>query len=163
MEGRRLDAGFFLAGVVVEEQEGLAAEQDDGYEVTDGHEGHRDVREVPHGLERGEGTEDDHSADEQAISIQRKAALRDEADVRFSIIVISNDAAECEQQDGYGDDVAACRADLRRQGLLRELYAVQAAVERHAAAEDDEGGAGADEDGVCENSQSLDKSLTHRM
>ena len=62
MEHRFFDALTLLQSVVVEQAEGVAAKEDDGYEVTSGEEGHEEVNDVPHQFEAGQRAEHHHDA-----------------------------------------------------------------------------------------------------
>ena len=75
-------------------------------------------------------------------------------------ILASPYAAESEHQDSQGDEDLADWSYLCGQGGLGELDAVHRGV-ADSANEDDEGGAGADDQGVGEDSEGLDEALLY--
>ena len=60
MEHGLFDALPLLLPVIVEQAEGVAAQQQDGRQVTGGEESHEEVDDVPYQLKAGQGSEDDH-------------------------------------------------------------------------------------------------------
>lgn len=62
MEYRFFDALSLLLTVVVEQTEGVLAEQNDGNEVAGSEEGHNQVGDVPNELEAGQGAKYHHEA-----------------------------------------------------------------------------------------------------
>ena len=93
MEARFLDALALLLAIVVQQAEGIFAQQDDGYEVAGGEESHEEVDDVPHQLEAGHSTEHHHhTCLEDAVDGHHFLAGRDEADVCLAVIVVANDA-----------------------------------------------------------------------
>lgn len=160
MEGGRGDAPALLLTVVVEEAESVFAQEDDGDEVAGGEEGHAEVDDAPDGVEGDEGSEHDHhAAGEEAIEGEGTAAAGHETDIGLAVVVVADDAGIGEKENGHGDEGAAPGAYLALQGDLREDDAVELGVVIDAADEDDEGGAGADDEGVGEDAEGLDEAL----
>ena len=105
MEDGFLDATSFLLAVVVEQAEGIASQQDDSHKVASRQEGHEEVDDVPHQLEAGKGTEDDHQATRtETIDCHHLGIRRDEADVGLAIVIVADDAvpgaADGTREDG---------------------------------------------------------------
>ena len=148
-----------LLVIVFQEDKRLVAQWRDGRQVADGHQGHRDVGQAPGQVQAGQRSEQHHAAHQEAIGQHHGFALGDEADVCLAIIIIADDAAEREQQDRDGDENPAGATHLVRQGLLRQLDAVDRAVERHPTEQDDEGRAGTDDQRVRKDAERLDQPL----
>ena len=162
MEGGVLDAAALLATVVIEQAEDVLAEADDGYEVAGGEEGHEEVAQIPDELQRGEGAEHhQHTAREQAVDDEGCAVGGDEADIGLTIIIIADDTGEGEEKDGNGDESGSPRPNLGLQGGLRQGDAIELRNIVEAADKNDERRAGADEQGVREDSQRLYQPLLH--
>ncbi len=75
-----------------------------------------------------------------------------------------DDRAEGEEQDHQAEEILAPFADMADQGLLRQHNAVDGLGTGHVVAQqNDEGGAGTDDDGVDEDRQRLHDALTDGM
>lgn len=123
MEDGFLDALALLTAIVVEKTEGIAAQQDNGYKVAGREKGHEQVDDVPHQLETGKRSEDDHqSTRAKAIECHYKGVGRNETDVGFAIIVIADNAGKRKEEDGNGHKYGTSASNLRLKGRLRERY-----------------------------------------
>ena len=136
----------------------MAIEDHDGYKVAQSHQRHGQVSQGPGQVQGDEGSAEYHPGYQDAVAVQHPFFLRDEADIGLAVVVVSYHAAECEHEDGQGDEYLTYGAYLCRQGGLGELDAVDGGV-ADSAYEDDEGGAGADDQSVGEDSEGLDESL----
>ena len=60
VEDRFLDTLLFLTSIVIEQPEGIATQEHDSREVAGRKEGHKEINDVPHQLETGHRTKDNH-------------------------------------------------------------------------------------------------------
>ena len=164
VEGGRGDALALLLPIVVEEAEGILAQEEYGNEVAGGEEGHAEVDDTPYRVEGDESTEDDHhAAGAEAVEGEDAGATRHESDISLAIIVVADNAGIGEEEDGHGDKDAAPRTDLALEGNLCEDDAVQLRVFIDTADKDDERSAGTDDEGVGEDTEGLDEALLNGM
>lgn len=144
-----------MGAVVFQQAEGVFAEQDDGDEVADGHEAHEEVCQVPDEVEAGDGAEEDHEGDEETVGDERPGLGGEVLDVGFAVVVVAQDAAVGKEEDGDGDGDVAAGANLLAECHLGDFDAVGPCPSGHAAQQDDEGGAGADDEGIAEDADGL--------
>ena len=128
----------------MQQEEGLLAQQGDSDQVADRHQSHGDIRQTPDQIEAGQGAKEHHAPHQQAIDQEHRWAGGDETDVCLALIVVADDATEGEQQDGHRHEDTTCAAHLGAQRLLRQLHAVQTAIQRHATEKNNECGTGTD-------------------
>ncbi len=59
-----------------------------------------------------------HAADQYPVGVEHPFLCGDETDIRFTVIIISQDTAECEEEQRYGNKDASGSTDLIRERLL---------------------------------------------
>ena len=92
MEYRLFNTLALLVAIVVEQAEGIASQEHDGYEVAGREEGHEEVNDIPYQFETGQSTEYDHHAcREQTVCCHHFRVRGDETDIGFTVIVVAND------------------------------------------------------------------------
>ena len=69
-ENRTLDARFLLGTIVREQADGILSEKDNGDQVADSHQSHRDVRQTPYQIECGDRPEKYHAADQYPVGVE---------------------------------------------------------------------------------------------
>lgn len=124
-ENRTLDARFLLGTIVREQADGILSEKDNGDQVADSHQSHRDVRQTPYQIECGDRPEKYHAADQYPVGVEHPFLCGDETDIRFAVIIISQDTAECEEEQRYGNKDASGSTDLIRERLLGQLHPIE--------------------------------------
>ena len=77
--------------------------------------------------------------------------MRQVEDIAFAIVVVAQNGAEGEEEKRHSHENASSWAYLKAESLLRQLDAVERAVERCPATEDDESRARADKQCVGED------------
>lgn len=157
MEDRVFAFGL-LAAIVLEEEDGLFGEREDGGEVAYDDGSHEDVGERPCEVESHDGTEHDHGGGAETDKEEGDGAGGEVADVGLAIEIVADDAAEGEKEDKDGDERRTEPSDLVGHGVLRELDAVGGCVV-DTAEEYDEGRAGAYDKGVGEDTETLYEAL----
>lgn len=148
-----------MLAIIFQQFESVFPQQADGDKVAEGHQPHGDVGKAPGEVEGGERPEHDHAAHQQAVNIQYPFPAGEVVYVGFAVVVVSDDAAEGEEEEGDCHKDAACRAYLIGQRALGQLHAVGRTVQWRAAEKDDESGAGADNQGIGEDAQCLNQPL----
>ena len=136
-ENRTLDARFLLGTIVREQADGILSEKDNGDQVADSHQSHRDVRQTPYQIECGDRPEKYHAADQYPVGVEHPFLCGDETDIRFAVIIISQDTAECEEEQRYGNKDASGSTDLIRERLLGQLHPIGGTVQRSTAEKND--------------------------
>jgi len=157
MEDRVFAFGL-LAAIVLEEEDSLFGEGEDGCEVAYDDGSHEDVGERPCEVESHDGTEHDHGGGAETDKEEGDGAGGEVADIGLAIKIVADDAAEGEKEDEDGDERRTEPSDLVGHGVLRELDAVGGCVV-DTAEEDDEGRAGAYYEGVGEDTETLYEAL----
>ena len=101
MEGWFLYALALLLAVVVEQAEGIATQDDNGYQVAGGEERHEEIDKVPYKVKARNGSEQHHdTTGKDAIDSHHRRTFRDKADVRLAIIVVSYNGGVGKEEDG---------------------------------------------------------------
>ena len=82
--------------IVIEEAEGIAAEDEDGDEIARCHDHHAEIYQCPHQIYRHQGAEEYEQSEHEAIDIDdvvRVApSVAEERHIALAIIVVANDA-----------------------------------------------------------------------
>ena len=164
MECRLLDALPLLSPIVVEQSEGITAQEYDGRQVAGRQEGHEEVDNVPNQFETGHSAEyHHHPCRADAVDGHHRRVGSNEADISLAIIIIADDAGEGEEEDGYGHEHGPDGAHLSLKGRLREGDAVEFWHIVQSADEDDKGGTRTDQQRIGKDTQGLDESLLDGM
>ena len=120
--------------------ESILAKSENRYEVADGNQSHEKVAETPYKIEAGNRTEHDHhAAGNHAQEDDCRGTMCQETHVGLAIVVIADNAAESEEEDGYGDEDRTGTAHLAFQRTLREQDSRLGTVGVDTADNDDEG------------------------
>ena len=163
VEHRIGDAGLLLFLIVLEGDEGVAAENGDGHEVHDSHEGHEQVGQVPHEGQGGQRAEGHHADAEGAEDEEPDGLFAEELDIAFTVVVVASTGAEGEHEHHDGDEHTGEAAEFAAQSELHEGHALLTGIGIAVEQENDAGGGGADDHGVYEHAESLNQTLLHRM
>ena len=100
-----LDALTLLAAIIIAQTENIAAEGDDGDKVASCEQRHAKVAKTPDHFECGQGTKhDEDTSREDAENVDHRFILREETDIGLTIIIIADDAAKGEEQDGHRNE-----------------------------------------------------------
>lgn len=154
--------GFFLAGIVVEDTDGLAAHAQDDDDIDQGHEAHEDVGQIPDEVKAGAGAEKDHDDHGQSEQGQEHFAVFDEEQIGLGVVIIADDGAEGKGQDSEGEEMAAPEAHLAKDGALHIGHPVET-IFRRAGDQENKCGGAADEQGVDKDGEHLHQALFGRM
>ena len=120
----RVLAGVALLGVVVQDPHRPLPQKQDGNQVDDRHEGHRDVGEIPSQREVVQAADHDRRERRQAENEQHDRAFRDEADIAHRVEVVADQTREGEREDRERHQMDAELADCRVDRHLNERHAV---------------------------------------
>ena len=100
-----IEAGFFRSVAalfleVLQEAEGVAAQEADGDEVDDGHECHCEINDAPRLLQSHETTHEDDDTTQAAEQVDGPFLVADVAHIRLAIEVVGDDGAVGKEEDG---------------------------------------------------------------
>lgn len=164
VEHRLLDPGAALHVVVAHHPQADLEQQSQGHQVDEGQAGHGDVGEGEHGGQVLHRAPDHQGQHQRAVADQHQAVAAEELQAVLAQVEVVEDAGEDEQRQGHADEHPAPVADHRGQGVLGEDDAVAFEARGVEAREQDQqGGAGADHEGVEEHAEGLDHALRRRM
>ena len=86
----------------------------------------------------GNSTEHDHAAHQYTVDVEHPFTVGKVAHIGFSVIIISQNAAECEEEQGYRNEDGSRRSYLVGQCMLGKLYAVCGTIQWSTAEQNDE-------------------------
>ena len=151
-----------LPHVVVEEEKNLGRKLDNGCKIDESHYAHGEVDDAPCLLQGDECSSHDGGSCDDAEKVDIRLLLCDEAYVGLTVEVVGDDGAVGEEEYGCSDEESASLSYVGLKCIFGEDDAVSSAVV-DAREKDDEGCAGAHDDGVGEDSESLEQTLLDRV
>lgn len=146
MKHGALDSCPLLPDIILQQEDGMGMQLDDGKEVAQRDATHKEVAKVPYQIETGQSAEDHHdNTVHHTHENQPTPIVSEKFYVHLAIGIVADDRRKGKHEDGYGDKRGASRADLILQSRLSELNAIETIVGIHATEQDDKGGATANE------------------
>ncbi len=161
----RVGGGVVVEAVAVEVMLGLAgddiAQQEQGNEVRDRHEGIHAVGGVPHDVEADDAAHKDHGNEQDAVS-QHPALTLEVLDGALAIVAPAEDGGEGKRQQAEGQQGSAHVGDLGEGGLGEGGTVAGADVGvGEDGADNHQSREGADDDRVPEGARRGDEGLAH--